>query len=169
MMYRRNTLFILLFTLYIFITAGVGLNNKTTIPAKESSTIPPTLYDTIAHMDGVMFNAFNEHDFEKLKKTFSEDLEFYHDKDGLAGYEKTMLNFKRLFDDEKLITLKRKLVPGSLEVFPIGSYGAVEICRHQFCHIENGTNDCGIFRNIMIWQRTNGEWKVTRVISFDHS
>ena len=38
-------------------------------------------------MDSVMFDAFIAQDIEKLKTTFSETLEFYHDKGGLSGYE----------------------------------------------------------------------------------
>lgn len=167
-MYKRNIVFISLLTLYVFITAGVGQTKSFTNFKNEKKIIQPTLFDTIAHMDSVMFDAFNAHDAEKLSTTFSEDLEFYHDKDGLARYKKTMENFKRLFEDKKLVTLKRKLVKGSLEVYRINNYGALEICRHQFCHIENGKNDCGIFKNIMIWQKKDGEWKVTRVISYDH-
>jgi hypothetical protein len=165
---KRNTIIIVVLTLYIFITAGLGLNNRSFIPSDVSAKIPPTLYDTIAHMDSVMFDAFNNRSLEKLKSLFTTDLEFFHDKDGLAGYDKTMENFTRIFNDKKLITLKRELVKGSLEVYPIFNYGAVEICRHQFCHIENGKNDCGIFKNIMIWHKLNGQWKVSRVISYDH-
>ena len=167
-MYKRNTIFITLLTLYVFITAGAGINKPAVIPAKEERSVGESLYDTIVHMDSVMFDAFNAHNLEKLKATFSEDLEFYHDKDGLAGYTKTMENFKRIFEDKKLVTLKREMVKGSLEVYPIYDYGAVEICRHRFCHLENGKNDCGIFKNIMIWHRKDGQWKVSRVISYDH-
>lgn len=46
------------------------------------------LYKEIAIMDSVMFDAFNAQDLNKLKATFSEDLEFYHDKGGLSDYKK---------------------------------------------------------------------------------
>jgi hypothetical protein len=119
-------------------------------------------------MDSVMFNAFNSHDLDKLKATFSEDLEFYHDKGGLADYKQSMENFKSLFERNKNTGLRRDMVKGSLEVYPIKNYGAVEICSHRFCHVENGKDDCGTFKNIMIWQKKDGQWKVTRVISYDH-
>jgi hypothetical protein len=119
-------------------------------------------------MDSVMFDAFNAHDLDKLKTTFSEDLEFYHDKGGLADYEQTMINFKSLFEKNQQTGLRRDLVKGSLEVFPIKDYGAVETCLHRFCHVENGKDDCGVFKNVMVWQNKNGVWKVTRVVSYDH-
>lgn len=138
----------------------------------KNSNFPATgkdeLYQQIAHMDSVMFTAFNAHDLEKLKKTFSEDLEFYHDKGGFTNYEQTMENFKKLFDNNRKTGLRRDLVKGSMEVYPIRDYGAVEICSHTFCHTENEKNDCGTFKNMMIWQKKDDQWKVTRVVSYDH-
>ena len=54
------------------------------------------LYDTIAHMDSVVFNAANAQDLKTMRSLFTEDLEFYHDGSGLAGYEETMKNFQNL-------------------------------------------------------------------------
>ena len=126
------------------------------------------LYNEIVHMDRVMFDAFNAQNIEKLKATFSETLEFYHDKGGLSGFEQTMNNFKSLFEKNQHTGLRRDIVKGSLEVYPIKDYGAVEICLHCLCHIENDKNDCGVFKNVMVWQNKNGVWKVTRVVSYDH-
>jgi len=137
-------------------------------PAKTYSPVSQELYDTIAKMDSLMFEAFNAHDADKLQTYFSEDLEFYHDNDGLANFEHTMENFRGLFDRNKTTGLRRDLVKGSLEIYPLKNYGAVETCVHRFCHKENGKDDCGSFKNIMIWQNKNGLWKVTRVISYDH-
>ncbi len=44
----------------------------------------------------------------------------------------------------------------------------MEIGAHQFCHEENGKMDCGTFQFLMIWQKKDGEWKITRVASYDH-
>jgi uncharacterized protein DUF4440 len=124
------------------------------------------LYKEIAHMDSVLFNAFNTRDIEKFKTLFTEDLEFYHDKGGLTGYEQTIgfMNSTAKTNNQ----LKRELVPGSLEVYPIPGYGAMEIGAHTFCHIENGKQDCGTFKFVHIWQKKNGEWKITRVVSYGH-
>jgi len=152
------------------LTAIVSLCCLSSFTYKEAlhSSTDTALYKEIAHMDSVMFNAFNEHNIEKLKATFSEDLEFYHDKGGLTNFTETMNNFGKLFDNNKTTGLRRDLVPGSLEVYPIKDYGAVETCLHKFCHVENGKDDCGVFKNVMVWQKKDGQWKVTRVISYDH-
>ena len=136
-------------------------------PGSKIPTAPKELYGLISHMDSVMFEAFNAHDGEKLMSLFTEDLEFYHDKDGLGDYQQTSKNFKSLFDQNNGI--KRKLIEGSFEVYPINNYGAIEIGTHQFCHMENGKNDCGTFPFIMIWQKRADGWKVSRVISYNHT
>lgn len=167
-MYKRRVTFLTLLTLYVFITAGVKINPSSVYVAEEKQVGSDTLYNTILHLDSVMFDAFNAHDIEKLKTTFSKDLEFYHDKGGLTNYQETMDNFQKLFEKNKTTGLRREIIQGSLEVYPIKGFGAVEICSHKFCHIENEKNDCGVFKNIMIWQYKDSQWKVKRVISVDH-
>ena len=115
-----------------------------------------------------MFVAFNEHNTEKIMTYFYDTLEFYHDKGGLADYKVTKENFIKLFASNKEPGLRRDLVENSMEVFPIKDYGAVETCLHRFCHRENGKDDCGVFKNIMVWKKTPTGWKVSRVISYDH-
>ena len=126
------------------------------------------MYDTIARLDSLFFDAFNTRNLEKAMSFFSEDLEFYHDKGGLDNYQVTRQKLQQLFANNSQTGLRRDLVPGSLEVYPIPGYGAVQTNLHRFCHKENGKDDCGTFKNIMIWQLKEGSWKVTRVISYDH-
>jgi len=125
-----------------------------------------SLYKEIARMDSAVFNAFNARDVEKFKSLFTEDLEFYHDKSGLTNYEHTINFMKEVAKNNN--GLRRDLVKGSLEVYPVPGYGAMEIGVHTFCHLENGKQDCGTFKFVHIWQKKNGEWKIARVVSFDH-
>jgi hypothetical protein len=62
----------------------------------------------------------------------------------------------------------RELVDGSLEVYPIKGYGAIEIGAHRFCHTEDGKLDCGTFRFLQVWRFKDGAWKVSRDVSFGH-
>ncbi len=125
-----------------------------------------SLYHLIAKMDSLLFRAFNERDTATFNKLFSTDLEFYHDKGGLTGYPHT-INFAKAQAETKS-DLKRTLVLGSLEVFPIKDYGAIQIGAHTFCHTENGQRDCGTFKFIHVWKKLGNEWKITRVLSYDH-
>lgn len=128
----------------------------------------PELYQEIYLMDSLMFAAFNEQDTEKMMSYFSKDLEFYHDKGGMDDYDATRRKTVALFENNKTSGLNRQLLKETLEVYPIAGYGALEVHLHRFCHQENGKNDCGIFKNIMIWKKEEGHWKVSRVISYDH-
>jgi hypothetical protein len=149
---------------FIFLPAIlIAAFNLTNAQAKQDSL---DLYKEIAHMDSVLFNAFNTRDIDKFKILFSEDLEFYHDKGGLTNYEHTIDFMKTTAKANN--QLRRELVKGSLEVYPIPGYGAMEIGEHRFCHTENDKLDCGTFKFVHIWQKKDGQWKISRVVSYDH-
>ena len=124
------------------------------------------LYAEIARADARMFDAFNTCDLETTAGLFTEDLEFYHDIAGLGDYATTMRATTE--NCERELGLKRELVEGSLEVYPIKDYGAIQIGRHTFCHLENDENVCGTFQFLHIWRRTDEGWKIARVVSYDH-
>jgi hypothetical protein len=97
---------------------------------------------------------------------FSEDLEFYHDKGGLTGYDHTINFLKGIAQNDN--QLKRELVKESLEVYPIPGYGAMQIGQHRFCHPEGGKMECGTFKFVHIWRKKDGQWRITRVVSYGH-
>jgi hypothetical protein len=152
--------------LLFFSCSGVKSAQTGTTP--EYVPVSEELYNSIRVQDSMLFAAFNAHDSSALMAYFSADLEFYHDKGGLADFTQTAAGFSTLFANNATTGLRRDIVPGSLEVYPIGEYGAVETCLHRFCHEENGKQDCGTFKNVMIWKKSDGKWQVTRVISYDH-
>jgi len=127
---------------------------------------PDSLFTQIARMDSVMFSAFNNRDITTFEKLFSKDLEFYHDKGGLTDYQHTVDFMKSTAASNN--GLKRDLIPGSLEVYPIKDYGAIEIGSHRFCHQENGKESCSVFKFVHVWKQTTSGWQVTRVISYGH-
>lgn len=137
-------------------------------PAASAAQPAPQneLYQTIARLDAELFAAFNAHDVTKLMSYFAETVEFYHDKGGLSNFTQTKAGFARMFAQSPDIT--RTLVAGSLEVYPVKEYGAVHIATQRFCHQENGRQDCGNSKFVMVWQQQAGTWKITRVVSYDH-
>ena len=65
--------------------------------------------------------------------------------------------------------MRRDLVPGTLEVYPIKDYGAVEMGTHRFHHPgQESTEQVGEAKFVTLWQNKDGEWKITRAISYDH-
>lgn len=134
--------------------------------AQPDQGLPPTdsLYKTIASLDTELFSANNHCDIDKLGSMVSEDLEFYHDQTGLAvGRQSFLVAIKSNICGK----VQRQLVPGTLEVYPLKGYGAVEIGVHRFTH-PNDPQSLGEAKFVHIWRLKDGVWEVTRVISFDH-
>ena len=124
------------------------------------------LMTEIAAADARFFDAFNVCDLETQGKMFVEDLEFYHDLAGFSDYQQTMAAGER--NCRRNLGLRRELVEGSHEVYPMGKEGAIQKGQHTFCHMENGETDCGTFEFVHVWRRTEDGWKIARVISYGH-
>jgi len=132
----------------------------------QTTPAPDPLFQTIQSLDTQLFDAYNHCDLEKFGSLLADDLEFYHDKTGLSrGRAALVEGIKNNICGK----VTRELVPGTLEVYPIVDYGAVEIGVHRFHHPGHETADSvGEAKFIHLWQKKDGAWKVTRVISFDH-
>src|SRR5439155_17401793 len=119
-----------------------------------------------AHMDSVLFNAFNARDLERVGQCFDSSLEVYQDNIGVRNYSQSMEAFAGLFKKDYVLT--RRLISGSMEVYPIKGYGAIQTGLHTFSHVENGKPQSSTFKFTHIWQKRNGDWKITRMITYDH-
>jgi hypothetical protein len=133
---------------------------------KKALVIEKQLFEKVAKLDSSLFAAYNSKNLDLMKTYFTKDLEWYQDNGGLIDFEKVFENFNSIFNRD--YDLKRNLIEESLEVHPIEGYGAIEIGKHQFKHIENGKLEIGTFKFLMIWKNDNGNWKISRVISYDH-
>ena len=122
------------------------------------------LYKTVAGLDTALFDAYNRCDLDKLASMVAEDLEFYHDKTGLAVGRKPFLE---AIKNNICGKVHRELVEGSLEVYPLKDYGAVEIGVHRFTH-PGDPSQLGEAKFVTIWHQAGGHWQVSRAISFDH-
>jgi ketosteroid isomerase-like protein len=136
------------------------------VPALGDIKSSEELTKAITTLDKELFDAYNNCDIDKLGTMVVDDLEFYHDKTGLAVGKQVFLN---AIKNNICGKVTRKLVEGSLEVYPLHGYGALEIGVHRFYH--PGTQDHGVVgeaKFIHLWQYKDGAWKVSRVISYDH-
>jgi ketosteroid isomerase-like protein len=131
--------------------------------AQAAATDP--LFQTIQKLDTELFAAYNNCDLAKLGSMVSDDLEFYHDQTGLAVGKQALLDAVQKNICGKV---QRALVAGSLEVYPLKGFGAVEIGVHRFRHPGDNPEGGGEAKFVHIWQNKDGVWRVTRVISFDH-
>ena len=120
----------------------------------------------ISALDTQLFDAYNTCNLEKFGALVADDVEFYHDKGGLMVGRKPLVE---AIKNNICGKVTRELVAGSLEVYPINGYGAVEIGTHRFLH--PWTQDHGLVgeaKFVHLWQYKDGAWKIARVISYDH-
>jgi Domain of unknown function (DUF4440) len=122
------------------------------------------LFRRVEAMDRALFDAFNNCDLKKLESFLVPKLEFYHDQ---AGVTWTRAQF--IADVKKNVCgkFKRELVVGTMDVWPLGTYGAVYSGSHVFC--KTGAARCeGIGKFMHVWENKAGVWKITRIVSYDH-
>ena len=140
--------------------------NAQAIPSLDSIKSQEELTRVVTALDKELFDAYNTCNLDKLGTLVVDDLEFYHDKTGLAVGKQVFLD---AIKNNICGKVTRQLVPGTLEVYPIHGYGAVEIGVHRFHHPgTQGHDDVGEAKFIHLWQYKDGAWKISRVISYDH-
>jgi len=153
---------------FLIIVAFISSCSTTKNTVIEHSNYKPDdqkLYKTIVQLDSSFFEAYNtcNLNLEKYGDFFSENIEFYHDQGGLMTSKQDIIDATKRNVCGKVT---RELVKGSIEVYPIKDYGAVEIGLQKF---HNNTEEVGtpskIGKFIIIWQNTNNVWKITRVVS----
>jgi hypothetical protein len=130
----------------------------------QSNAVPDPLFKTIQELDTRFFAAYNHCDLATISSLVAEDLEFYHDKTGLARGRQSLVDGIK---NNICGKVSRELVPGTLQVYPIANYGAVEIGAHRFRH-PGRDDELGEAQFITLWEKKNDGWQITRAISFDH-
>ena len=149
--------------LLVGLVAGIGLGLLfSEVRAQSPSAVDP-LFTTVQDLDTKFFSAYNQCDLATASSLVAEDLEFYHDLGGFSSGRQALLDGLK---NNICGKVTRELVPGTLEVYPIAKYGAVEIGVHRFHHPDN--SDVGEAKFITLWQNKDGNWKITRALSFDH-
>lgn len=130
------------------------------------------LYNTILSKDSLLFNVgFNTCDIKQFEILLSENLKFYHDKDGISDKTKFLDDLKNgLCKNPETRQVNRFLVKESTEIFPLYKngilYGAVHNGEHLFS--EKRETQAGIAKFTNVWQLENREWKLATSFSFDH-
>ncbi|TDQ24035.1 nuclear transport factor 2 family protein [Tenacibaculum caenipelagi] len=138
----------------------------------NSKNINSSLFEEISRMDSLLFSAYNNAEIDKYKSLISEDIEFFHDKNGLINSKKRIVDsFKKMTTKEKntAYSITRILVENSLEIHQISGFGAIETGTHQFIET-NGSNQKIITQAkfMHLWKKENGNWVITKVFSYDH-
>lgn len=122
------------------------------------------LYDTILRLDSAFFHAYNTctDNLSTYSSYYSDSLEFYHDKGGLSTSKADIVEGTRKNICGKVT---RELVRGSVEIYPIPHFGAIEMGLHKFHNSQDPTAIPHPSRFTIIWQQTSEGWKIREVIS----
>lgn len=165
-------------TLSFFSTHPSSLPSQPEAPPSSQDSISPeqALFDTLFLLDSILFDAaFNTCDMDVIADLMTEDLEFYHDKGGLVAnsrdqfIENLSRGCQRKAEGTDIVA-KRVLDKASLNVYPMNNYGAIQTGVHRFYEVREGEEDLlreeALFTHL--WQYQNGEWRISRVLSYDH-
>ncbi len=126
------------------------------------------LHTTIARLDHQVFDSFNRcadpAQLEKHASYFDPAVEFYHDNGGVTwNHEDMLANTRR----NVCGNYTRELIEGSLQVYPVKDFGAIAQGQHRFC--DSRTNACeGLADFTIVWRLRDGQWQITRVLSYGH-
>jgi hypothetical protein len=127
------------------------------------------IYQQVKALDAKIFEAYNSCDLATLADMVDDNLEFYHDRTGLSVGKASFIN---AIKNNICHKVRRELVTSSLEVFALQDYGAIEVGEHTFCNMaetplcKDETNGIGKF--FMLWQKQGDQYRLTRVVSYDH-
>jgi hypothetical protein len=145
------------------------LTNRVNAQSRNGSAPSGELHDKIASLDRSFFDAYNKCDLPKIESFFTDHVEFYHEKRGLITTRKSVMEViaKNLCGDTSN-KVRRELVEGSLQVYPIDNYGAVVVGEHRFYLTQKGQKEKldGIGKFVNLWQEKDGEWRMSRVLSY---
>ena len=161
-MKKTNKIYLVIALLFLFAAVSNVARSQTNAP-KYQRNVSKELYDTIAGLDSIFFNAYNNCKLDVMDSLISEDLEFYHDKGGLSTSKKDVMKGLK---NNICGKVTRELLKGSIEVYEIKDYGAIEMGFHGFHnHQEKETGPTHFSKFVQIWRKVNNQWKLTRVIS----
>ncbi|MEI9920906.1 MAG: nuclear transport factor 2 family protein [Bacteroidota bacterium] len=129
----------------------------------------------ITTKDSLFWVSYNSCDTEFMKQFISDDVEFYHDKGGVTNGGENLVNtIKKNLCSNDAYRLRREAVKGTVKVFPLRDnnvvYGAIISGEHVFYILENGKPEFldGLAKFSQLWILKNNEWKMTRILSYDH-
>lgn len=135
----------------------------------------PELVALLAEKDRQLFDAVFGCKLDLLATLVADDFEFIHDKwgqtaDSGASFLDAMRENCKGQETGQNFRARRELVEGSMTVHVLNNFGAMQMGEHRFYALQPGQPDRltedGKF--IDVWRQVDGEWKLARVISYDH-
>jgi CubicO group peptidase (beta-lactamase class C family) len=133
------------------------------------------LFVQLKTMDSLLFEeGFNKCNLRIVDSIVSDDFEFYHDQNGIQDKPLFLKGFKESLCSDPDIKPIRKLVVGTLTVFPLSNegivYGAIQNGVHEFYIREPNKKlyKTSVAPFTSLWLIEEGEWLLKRVLSYNH-
>jgi ketosteroid isomerase-like protein len=141
---------------------------KITKKIKQPISANAKIYNEIFKVDSAFFQAFNNCDTITYRSYLTDDLEFFHDLGGMHLLPTEMQSMREMCAMNNHI--RRALIKGTLEVYKLGNFGAVEIGIHRIYHTNPGQTEhiSGEYKFVHVWEKKDGAWKLKRIISYGH-
>lgn len=129
----------------------------------------------LAENDSVFWQGYNTCNLDVMARFLTNDLEFYHDQGGIIlGVEGMMKSMRQNICNDANHKVRRELVAGTLKIFLLRDgnaiYGAILSGEHYFYNSYGGGKETkdGIAKFTNLWLLKDGNWKMNRILSFDH-
>ncbi len=160
-MYKRSWLLLTV----VLLAMNAGAQTATT----------DSLFQVLQQQDSIFFErSFNRCDLDYLDKTTHPSLVFFHDQGGIQHKAEFLSAVKQNICGNPAQKPIRKVVAGSLAVFPLYQdgrlYGVLQTGEHDFYIREQGKPDrhTSHARFTHVWLLENGGWLLREVLSYDH-
>lgn len=125
----------------------------------------------VRRADDMFWRAYNACDLPGMMALLTEDMEFYHDRGGLT---QTRAAFADALDDSlcgpSASRMRREPLPDTVAYYPLAGFGAVLSGEHLFYVRAPDAEERldARARYFHVWRLVDGEWRMHRVLSFDH-
>ncbi len=161
-MKNQKNRILLIVMLSLFSLSNYAQNEYRDILDTEYTPADKALYKVILAMDKKYFDAYNECDMDTQASLYAEDLEFFHDKGGLSTSKPDLLESLK---NNICGKVTRTLIEGSVEVYPIPNYGAIEMGYHKFYNNQEPNAKSKPSRFLLVWKNEDEKWIISKVIS----
>lgn len=126
-------------------------------------------------LDSLFWVAYNNCDITGIQKMIDPGIEFFHDKGGITkGIDAMVASIKNNLCSNPDFRVRREAVPNTVKAYPMSNgkeiYGVIISGDHYFYNKQKGKNETleGLAKFSNLWMLINGEWKMSRVFSYDH-
>lgn len=156
---------------YLLLIALLITGKHATGQVAGMPTDPALIAKSIREADSIFWIAYNACDVEKMASMFTDDLEFYHDKGGMTTSRTDFVkSIKEGLCGSTEWRLRREVMEGSVQIFPMNGYGALISGEHVFYVNQTGKKEYldGYGKFMHLWMYSDGLWKMSRVLSYDH-